>query len=241
MTPTAPSRSGGERSNTTHRQQTTFTHRLCNRRNLRAHLLQTHQPAEARLPLERALSLQPDPEGFWLLSRAYLQEGAKEESLAAWEKSGSFRDDNPLLPEPSPFVGSNRCAECHSAVFQSQQSSRHAHTFFRVSELGNIALPPPSFPDPGQSTVTHTLKKLSPTQLQQETHVDNQVFVALVEYAFGSGDRGLTLVGPRSTKPSFRAASLTISNRIDFALGRDLGASRAPEQRDSIPGRAAER
>ena len=158
-------------------------------------LLQTRQPVEARLQLDRLLSSQLDPEAFWLLSRAYLQEGEKNKSLAAWEKSGSYRDDHPLVPEPSPFVGSNRCAECHSAVFQSQQSSRHAHTFFRVSELGNITLPPASFPDPGQPKVTHTLRRMNGRQLQQETHVENQVFDALVEYAFGSGDRGLTLVG----------------------------------------------
>ena len=58
-----------------------------------------------------------------------------------------------------------------------------------------MALPPPSFPDPGQPRVTHTLRRVGALRLQQETHVENQVFVALVQYAFGSGDRGLTLVG----------------------------------------------
>ena len=158
-------------------------------------LLQLHQPEDARLRLERALSSEPDHEGFWLLSRACLQEGVKNKALAAWERSGSFRDENPLVPEPSPFIGSDRCAECHPAVFQSQQSSRHAHTFFRASELGALALPPEFSPDRGRGNVTHSLRRVGSLQLKQETHVENQIYSAIVEYAFGSGDRGLTLVG----------------------------------------------
>jgi tetratricopeptide (TPR) repeat protein len=159
-------------------------------------LLRTHQPAEARLQLEQILSSESSAECFWLLSRAYLNLGLKTKALATWQKSGSFRDDNPLMSEPSSFIGSKRCAECHSAIFQSQQNSRHAHTFFRASELGNLILPPSSLPDPGgQEKVTHTLKKVNGRQLQQETHVENQVYSAIVEYALGSGDRGLTLVG----------------------------------------------
>ena len=159
-------------------------------------LLRAHQPAEARLQLEQILSSESSAECLWLLSRAYLNLGLETKALAAWQKSGSFRDDNPLLSEPSSFIGSKRCAECHSAIFQAQQSSRHAHTFFRASELGNLILPTSSFPDPGgQGKVTHTLKKVNGRQLQQETHVGNQVYSAIVEYALGSGDRGLTLVG----------------------------------------------
>jgi tetratricopeptide (TPR) repeat protein len=158
-------------------------------------LLQVHQPAEARLSLERALSVEPDLESFWLLSRAYLQEGEKNKALSALEKSVPFRDEKPLVPEPSRFIGSNRCAECHSAIFRAQQSSRHAHTFLRVTELGDLVLPAKSFPDPGQAKVTHSIRRVDGTQLQQETRVENQVYSALVEYAFGSGDRGLTLVG----------------------------------------------
>ncbi|MFI5454121.1 MAG: tetratricopeptide repeat protein [Isosphaerales bacterium] len=158
-------------------------------------LLQTRRPAEARRQLQIILTMGPDPEAFWLMSRAYLQEGARTEALAAWEKAGSFRDDNPLVPEPAPFLGSAGCADCHPAIYQAQQGSRHARTFFRVSQLGDLDLPAPSFSDPAQPAVTHTLRRSEGGRLQQETQVEGQVLRAVVEYAFGSGDRGLTLVG----------------------------------------------
>jgi tetratricopeptide (TPR) repeat protein len=158
-------------------------------------LLQTRQPTEAQRYLEDASKSETDPEVFWLLSRAYLQEGANSKALAASEKCGSFRTDNPLIPEPSPFAGASRCAECHSAIFQAQQSSRHAHTFYRSSELTDISLPRSSFPDPSQAKVIHTLKRIDPDVIEQKTEVMDQVYSAVIEYAFGSGDRGLTLVG----------------------------------------------
>ena len=123
-------------------------------------LLQTHQPRKARSYLETALASKPEPEGFWLLSRAFLQEGTKDEALGALEKSGSFRDENPLAPEPSPYVGSNRCAVCHSAIFQSQQalearpyvlSGRGAWTSYRFPRNRSQILRKPK--------VTHSLRR----------------------------------------------------------------------------------
>jgi tetratricopeptide (TPR) repeat protein len=158
-------------------------------------LLQTRQPTEARHHLEDALRSDIDPETFWLLSRAYLQEGDYSKAVAVSEKGGPFRADNPLVPEPSPFAGASRCAECHSAIFQAQQSSRHAHTFFRSSELRNLSLPQRAFSDPTGANVKHTLKRVAPDVIEQKTEVVDQVYSAVVKYAFGSGDRGLTLVG----------------------------------------------
>ena len=165
--------------------------------------LQTRQPTEARLQLEGAPSSEQDRESFWLLSRAYLQEGNNGKALAACEKSDSFRDDNPLVPEPSPFLGANRCAECHLAIFQAQQSSRHSHTFYRSTELASLALPKSPFPDPCHAKVMQTLKRIGPDLIEQETRVEDQVYSAVVEYAFGSGDRGLTLVGRAENGQAF--------------------------------------
>jgi len=158
-------------------------------------LLQARRPDQARRQLQTVLSTRPDAEAFWLLSRAYLQEGAQTEALAAWVKAGSFRDDDPLITEPAPFVGSAGCAACHPATYHAQQHSRHARTYFPVSELGDLALPAPSFSDPDQPKVTHTLRRMDGGRLQQETRVEGQVLRAVVEYAFGSGHRGITLVG----------------------------------------------
>ena len=132
-------------------------------------------------------------------SRAHLQEGLEDEALAAWKQSGSFRGDNPVAQEPSPLAGAKRCAECHPTIFQAQQSSRHAHTFFRASELASVALPSSPFRDPGQAKVTHSLKRVRPGVIEQQTQVEKQVYSAIVEYALGSGDRGLTFVGAGKT------------------------------------------
>jgi tetratricopeptide (TPR) repeat protein len=158
-------------------------------------LLRAGQPGEARHCLQSLLAESPDREAFWLLSRTFLQERAMPEALAAWKRAGSFRDENPLVPEPGRFVGSEACAPCHRATFHVQQSSRHARTFFRGSELGSLDLPASTIFDPGQPNVSHAIRRIGNDGLQQETQVEGQTFRAIVEYAFGSGDRGLTLVG----------------------------------------------
>jgi len=165
------------------------------RKELARALLQARRPAEARRQLQIVLATRPDPEASWLLSRACLQEGAQAEALAAWEKADPFREENPLAPEPALFVGSAACVRCHPTTYYAQQGTRHARTFWRVSQLGDLDLPAPSFSDPAQPTVTHMLKRSGGGRLQQETEVEGQVLRAVVEYAFGSGDRGLTLVG----------------------------------------------
>jgi hypothetical protein len=55
-------------------------------------------------------------------------------------------------------------------------------------------LPRPSFPDQARPAVTHTLRNVD-GHVEQETHAEDRVFQAVVDYAFGSGDRGKTLVG----------------------------------------------
>ena len=158
-------------------------------------LLRAERPREARLELQTLLAAGPDPEGSWLLSRAFLQEGAEAEAKGALEQAGSFRDLNPLVAEPAPLVGSAKCAKCHPTIDHAQRSSRHARTFFRDHELDDLELPAPSFPDPVRPGVTHTIARLADGRLQQKTHVDGRILTAVVEYAFGTGDRGLTLVG----------------------------------------------
>ena len=78
--------------------------------------------------------------------------------------------------------------------FQAQQRSRHARTFHRVSELQDLDLPRARIPDPADRRVTHTFRKTE-DRLEQETRTPERVFKAVVDYAFGSGDRGKTLVG----------------------------------------------
>jgi hypothetical protein len=91
-------------------------------------------------------------------------------------------------------VGEGRCAECHQAIFQEQHRSRHARTFPRNEQLRSVPFPEQSLPDPTNSKVTHSFTK-SGDNFEVTTRVDGQVFRTIVDYAFGSGDRGLTLVG----------------------------------------------
>ncbi len=158
-------------------------------------LLQAGRPVEARTYLQGLLAEKPTSERYWLLSRAYLQARATTDAIAASKQARSFRDDNPLILEPAQYVGSLACAPCHRATFEAQQGSRHARTFYRASELGELDLPASTFFEPRQPKVSHTLRRSVGGSLEHETHAAGQGFHAVVEYAFGSGDRGLTLVG----------------------------------------------
>ena len=80
-------------------------------------------------------------------------------ALGAFKEAVSFADENPVLADPAPFVGSASCAGCYSEQFQTQQSSRHARTFHRVSELRDFVPPRPALPDPVDARITHTLRK----------------------------------------------------------------------------------
>ena len=91
-------------------------------------LLATHQPTEARLQLEGIVASEPAPESFWLLSRAYLQEGLNGKALAAWEKSAAFRHDNPFALEPSPFAAQIIALDAIQASFRfSEVHGTRAH------------------------------------------------------------------------------------------------------------------
>jgi tetratricopeptide (TPR) repeat protein len=158
-------------------------------------LLRAGRTAEARDQVRIMLAEAPDPEAYWLSSRVALQEGDWDEARSTLAKGASFREENPQLPDPSPFVGSSRCAECHPAEFKSQQGSRHARTFYRDSELGGLDLPSTAVPDRSDPEVMHTLSRTGDGHMRQETRVDGHVYDAVVQYAFGSGDRGLTPIG----------------------------------------------
>src|SRR5262249_2104928 len=104
------------------------------RKLLARSLLQVGRPAEARDELSPVLARGRDPEASWLLSRALLRQGDVPGASAALARSEGYGDLDPTRPEPAPFVGSARCAECHPSQHRDQQSSRHAQTFHPASE-----------------------------------------------------------------------------------------------------------
>jgi len=156
--------------------------------------LQMGQPAQARDELRQLKdSRQDDPELAWLLSRCNLQQGiASTAAVAALARS--YRQAHPLEPEPAPFVGEARCGACHPAVFRSQHHSRHARTFLRKDQLGQTALAQQAIADPGDPRVIHAYHR-RPGGWEIQTRAQEKIYQTVLDYAFGSGDRGLTLVG----------------------------------------------
>jgi tetratricopeptide (TPR) repeat protein len=157
--------------------------------------LQAGQPAAAR----RALQLMPasgsDPESAWLLSRCFVQEKAWARAAEALRAAGSYRRDHPLEPEPAPYVGAARCAECHRAEYQAALTSRHSTTFARARDPQSFPVPDHPIPDPGDPAVQHRYERRE-DGIHVETTVGTQVLRAVARYAFGSPDHFVTLTGP---------------------------------------------
>ncbi len=135
-----------------------------------------------------------DAEAFWLLSRVCLQEDDSEGVMAALARSRGYDPGDPTLPEPSPYVGSAKCVECHPAVYRAEQTSRHARTLFYSKDLTTLPLPDRPLPDPASAKVSHAFRR-DEQGISIETRTTDNVYRTLVEYALGSGDRGLTFVG----------------------------------------------
>jgi tetratricopeptide (TPR) repeat protein len=156
-------------------------------------LLRVGQPDLAQAPLEAILASGPDPEASWLQSRVYLQKRDKAQAQSALAHAGTYRADNPLEAEPSPYVGEARCENCHQAIFRDSLASRHTQTYFRGQELDQLPLPDKPMADPDDPEVLHTIKKRD-GELREETRVGDKVFSAVIEYAFGTVDRYVTMV-----------------------------------------------
>ncbi len=164
-------------------------------RNLLARsLLRTGRTREARDMLTGLLDRGSDPEASWLLSRAALLEGAIPEATAALEAAGSYRAEHPLEAEPGPFVGETRCGDCHPDETRSARTSRHTLTLSRGKPLLEIAYPTAPIADPDEPSVSHAFRR-EDGRIRFETHIKDKVLGAVVDYAFGSPDRYVSLVG----------------------------------------------
>jgi tetratricopeptide (TPR) repeat protein len=157
-------------------------------------LLKTDRAGDARAVLSRILDERTDPEASWLLSRAALLDGSVAESTAALEAAGTYRAEHPLEAEPSPFVGEARCADCHADTSHALKASRHASTLVRGDALRALPYPSQPFRDPDDAAVTHMFRQEA-GQVRMETRVEDEVLRAVVDYAFGSPERYVSLVG----------------------------------------------
>jgi tetratricopeptide (TPR) repeat protein len=164
------------------------------RKLLARSLLKSRQPSEARAVLEALLEAGPDPEATWLLSRSFIQERRWDRASAALGQASSYRAENPLEFEPAPYIGEARCGACHREEYQAVLASRHATTFARARELGNLPLPKDPLPDPGDRRVLHHFERVGDS-FRVETRTGSQTLRAIVDYAFGSRDHYTTFVG----------------------------------------------
>jgi tetratricopeptide (TPR) repeat protein len=158
-----------------------------------ARVLLTLDRAHEARAVVRAVARQ-DAESAWLLSRAELQAGDFSAAAEALRRAGPFRDEHPDEPEPAPYVGSARCADCHRDLHRLVRGSRHARTFWRGDALGHVPLPARPIADPTDPKVTMALERTA-KGVQYEAKSASEVRRALIAYALGSGDRGLTPVG----------------------------------------------
>jgi tetratricopeptide (TPR) repeat protein len=157
-------------------------------------LLRCGKPADAREPLDRVLAAGPDPEASWLLSRVFLQQGAKDQAIAALRQAATYRADHPLDLEPAPYLGERSCTECHRNIAQTYHGTRSATTLHRGSELLGLPYPAEPIADPADPSVVHSFRK-SKEGILFETRIDDRIRSAIVDYAFGSPDRYVSLVG----------------------------------------------
>jgi tetratricopeptide (TPR) repeat protein len=157
-------------------------------------LLRAGRWAEARDALSTTLKAGSDPEASWLLSRAGMLEGDWVQAAASLARSGTYRAEHPLEPEPAAYVGEARCAGCHPEVQHAVLASRHARTFRSGRGLADLPLPDHPLIDPDNPQVSHRIHRVD-GQVLVKTQVADKVLRAVVDYALGSSDRYTSLIG----------------------------------------------
>src|SRR5262249_31549466 len=148
-----------------------------------------------------------DHEANWLLSRAFLQEGRIAEASSALDRAGGYRADHPLLAQPSRYVGSARCASCPPEINEAPPPSPHAPTLHPAPDLLNLPFPARPLAAPADPKVTHTFSR-NDGRIEVTTSAGNDVWKAVVAYAFGSSGRYVTMIG-RDAEGGFRALRLS--------------------------------
>ena len=197
-------------------------------------LLQLGRPDEAIRELNSITP--PDPETSWLISRADIQRGRGPSAAEAFIRAGSYRAEHELEPEPSPYVGSAACVDCHKGISETHFSSRHSRSFHRGNELVKLPRPEAPVPDPGDPSVLHDIG-LDGDSVVDRVHIDGKVVKLLVEYAFGTPERYVEMA---ARDPAGKPRALRVSHFIgDDGQGWGLssGDVTRPPDRDGYLGR----
>jgi tetratricopeptide (TPR) repeat protein len=176
-------------------------------------LLESGRPSEAEAALglataaNSAAAAEPTREASWLASRAFLRQGKISEATAALARAGTYRADHPLVPDPGPFVGSKECAGCHAEEYRKYSATRHNKTFHKGADLLQLPIPDHPLTDPDNTNVTHSYVRTG-DKIQVDTRAGEKVYKTIVEYAFGTRDRYISMIGHDDNR-DFRALRLS--------------------------------
>src|SRR5258708_7323950 len=95
----------------------------------------------------------------------------------------------------SGYAGSRACAGCHAEISKRQQSGNHAHSLRPPGEIEELTRQLPFQYQDRPSQANLTLRKGPDSQIQLEANKENEHSVLSFRWAFGSGDKGITMVG----------------------------------------------
>ncbi len=170
-----------------------------------------------------------DPELSWLLSRTYIQEGDWSQALAAWNKIRPTEAEHAAEPEPAPFVGEARCAECHPpGIRRRARQPPRRHLLPRTRPEGSRSAQRTSA-RPGQSARSRISSSVRGTRSREYAH-GNRVFQAVIDYAFGSRNHFTTFLGRDDSNRSFMLRMSSYES--PKGMGWDLATGLSPRPAD---------
>jgi len=173
-------------------------------------LLRTGSAAEVAGALQRkgAGISEGDDETSWLMARAELQQGQARPDSELQKKASEYRQNHPLEIEPAPFAGEAQCTKCHEEIARSYSASRHASSFRHGPSLKQLPFPDRPQADPDDPEVSHHFETKQDRVEIVTRKGDQELLRVLAEYAFGTPERYVTMVG-RDGSGQYRAARLS--------------------------------
>ena len=175
-----------------------------------------------RLAIQLKLLLKtPSPVASWLRVRAELQLGEIAEAERALADGGSYRGDHPFENEPAPFVGEGRCVGCHQSIAKEVLGTRHTTSYQRDEALATLPIPDRPIPDRGDPKIVHSVARTG-VRIEVKTPISDDLHKLLVESAFGTTKRYVTMVG-RDERGEYRASRISYHKEGD-GIGWDISA-----------------
>ena len=106
------------------------------------------------------------------------------------------------LPDPvrfwsqkSAYAGSEACGVCHAEIYALQRTSHHARSLRPAHEAPQLSAGLPFVSEDRAAESTLTLERIDSDQIQLRSSKGSEQSVAILEWAFGSGLKGITPVG----------------------------------------------